>query len=116
MNRDISPVIYGDGLQRRDFTHVSDIVEGCCLAKKKLDKKPICGIFNLGTGKNYDLNELIKILNKTLDKNIKPTYIQNPIKNYVRDTLADTTKAKRELGFVAKIGLEEGIRKLAKTN
>jgi nucleoside-diphosphate-sugar epimerase len=41
------------------------------------------------------------------------TYIDNPIKNYVRDTLADTSKCREILGFEAKISLQEGIRRIA---
>jgi UDP-glucose 4-epimerase len=69
-------------------------------------------IFNVGTGKNYSLNELIEIINNILGTNIKPKYVPNPIKNYVYHTLADPTKAKEKLGFEAKISLEEGIRRL----
>ena len=52
------------------------------------------------------------MLNTALKKNIKPTYVENKVKNYVAHTLADTSKAKRELGFEAKVTLEEGIGKL----
>jgi len=53
------------------------------------------GVFNVGTGKDYSLNELVGILNDALGKNIKPKYIENPIKNYVQNTKADTKKAKK---------------------
>ena len=111
MEKNEQPVIYGDGSQRRDLTFVSDIVKGCLLSMKKLEKEKICAIYNLGTGKNYSLNEVIELLNKILGKNIKPKYIENPIKNYVVETLADTSKAEKELGFKAKIELEDGINK-----
>ena len=113
MKKDEAAVIYGDGSQRRDFTYVGDIVRGIILAREKLKVAPSCEVYNLGTGKNYSLNELIEILNKILDKNIKPKYVENPIKNYVQDTLADTEKAEKSLSFRAKISLEEGINLLA---
>jgi len=47
-----------------------------------------------------------------LGTDIKQNYIENPIKNYVRDTLADTSKCREALGFQARISLEEGIRGL----
>jgi len=54
----------------------------------------------------------VEVLNKKLGKNIKPAYVENPLKNYVDQNLADTTKAKNILGFEAKINLEEGIDKI----
>ena len=108
MKRNETPVIYGDGEQRRDFIYVKDVVNACVLAMNS-DK---IGIFNVGTGKDYSLNELIDILNDALGKDIEPKYVENPIKNYVQNTKADTEKAKKELGFEYKYSLKEGIEKL----
>jgi len=109
MKRDESPVIFGDGTQTRDFTHVYDVVEALILAWKKDFE---CEIFNVGTGVAHSFNEVVEILNRLLGKNIKPIYKPNPIKNYVYHTLADTSKAEKMLGFKAKISLEEGLRML----
>ncbi len=103
------PIIYSDGTQSRDFIYVEDIVRANILAMKSNSK---FGMYNVGTGKTYTLNQLVDILNKKLDTSIKPEYIENKVKNYVQITLADTTKAKKELGFEAKITLENGIEKL----
>jgi len=109
MMKNERPVIYGDGNQTRDFIYVSDVVNAFILAMfSDID----FDIFNVGTGKNYSFNEVINLLNKYLGKNIKPIYKQNPMKNYVYHTLADTTKAEKILGFKAKISLEEGIRNI----
>lgn len=109
MQRDESPVIFGDGTQTRDFTHVYDVVDALLLAWKKDFE---CEIFNVGTGVAYNFNEVVDLLNKALGKNIKPIYKPNPIENYVYHTLADTTKAEKMLGFKAKISFEEGLRSL----
>ena len=109
MRRDGPPVIFGDGTQTRDFTHVYDVVDALLLAWKKDFE---CEIFNVGTGVAHSFNEVVELLNKLLGKNIKPIYRPNPIKNYVYHTLADTTKAEKLLGFKAKISLEEGLRSL----
>ena len=109
MRRDEPPVIFGDGTQTRDFTHVYDVVDALLLAWKKDFE---CEIFNVGTGVAHSFNEVVDLLNKLLGKNIKPIYRPNPIKNYVYHTLADTTKAEKLLGFKAKISLEEGLRSL----
>jgi len=109
LKKDEAPVIFGDGTQTRDFTHISDVVEALILAwKKDLE----CEIFNVGTGIAYSFNNVIDLLNRLLGKNVRPIYKPNPIKNYVQDTLADTTKAETLLGFKAKVTLEEGLRNL----
>ncbi|RQW79086.1 MAG: NAD-dependent epimerase/dehydratase family protein [Methanothrix sp.] len=100
-----TPVIYGDGLQTRDFTYVKDVVRALRLAMKS----DYHGILNVGTGKAYSFNDVIGILNEKLGVSIKPQYAINPIKNYVKDTKADISKADNLLGFKAEFSLEEGI-------
>ncbi|VVC04512.1 ADP-L-glycero-D-manno-heptose-6-epimerase [Candidatus Bilamarchaeum dharawalense] len=99
------PLLLGDGTQSRDFTYVDDVVEANLLALKYSK----FGIFNVGTGKNVNLNQVVNLLNKKLGTNIQPKYEPNKIKNYVPHTLADTSKTKAELGFSAKTNLEKGI-------
>jgi len=111
MQKDEPPIIFGDGTQTRDFTHVYDVVDALILAWKKNFE---CEIFNVGTGVAHSFNEVVELINKILGKNIKPVYKPNPIKNYVYHTLADTTKAEKMLGFKAKISLEEGLVSLVK--
>ncbi len=98
-----APVIFGDGTQTRDFTYVRDIVDALILASKKGT-----GVFNVGTGKAYSFNYVVDLLNKKLGKELKSEYKENPIKNYVRHTLADTSKIEG-LGFRPKYSLEEGL-------
>lgn len=110
MQKNEAPVIYGDGLQTRDFTFVQDIVDALLLSMN--NSKILLDVFNVGKGESYTMNELVDILNRALLKNIKPEYIENPIKNYVYYTLADTSKAKQILGFQAKYTLEQGLKKI----
>ena len=107
MAKDESPIIFGDGSQTRDFIHVADVVEALILTMKKDFEYEI---FNAGTGVAHSFNDIVKLLNKALGKDIKPIYKPNPIKNYVRHTLADTSKAESVLGFNAKIPLKTGIK------
>jgi len=65
-----------------------------------------------GTAAAHSFNDIIEILSRSLEPSIKPEYIDNPIKNYVGHTLADTSKAERVLGFRARYSLEEGIKEL----
>jgi UDP-glucose 4-epimerase len=95
--------IYGDGEQRRDATFVSDVVDAFIRAMTNDTK---CDVFNVGTGKNYSLNQVAEMVG------VKTKYVPIPFKNYVSETLANTAKAEKMLGFKAKVSLEEGIRLL----
>jgi len=99
------PVIFGDGTQTRDYVYVEDVVKANVLA---LEGKE--GIYNIGTGKETSVNELIDIFSKVLGREIKPEYAP-PRKGEVSRISLDADMAKRELGFVPKYSLEEGIRK-----
>lgn len=112
MAKEESPVVYGDGNQTRDFTYVKDVVRANLLAMKSGKT----GIFNIGTGVSHTVNDMIRILNECMGKDIKPKYVANPIKNYVYDTLADTMKSEKELGFKAEYSLRKGIQELVKRN
>ncbi|MBS7639764.1 MAG: NAD-dependent epimerase/dehydratase family protein [Candidatus Bathyarchaeia archaeon] len=109
MLKDEPPVIFGDGTQTRDFIHVKDVVEAFLLsAEGNFDYE----IFNVGTGVARSFNDIVRLINGLIGKNITPIYRPNPIKNYVYHTLADTRKAEEILGFKARISLEEGVRGL----
>lgn len=109
MKKGKAPLIYGDGTQTRDFTYVDDINRGFRLGmESNIDND----VFNLGTGECYSLNELVSILNEILDTNINPIYKENPIQNYVQETLADASKAREHFGFEPKVHLREGIGKI----
>lgn len=105
-----SPVLYGDGSQVRDFTHVNDIVTANLLAMKS--EIPF-DIFNVGTGVGTSFNELINMINKALGTDIKPTYVGNPISNYVQRTIADISKIRREVGFEPTKSIDDGVRETA---
>tara|TARA_R110002167_G_scaffold172884_1_gene371297 strand:- start:890 stop:1738 length:849 start_codon:yes stop_codon:yes gene_type:complete len=94
--------IYGDGEQRRDFTHVDDIID----ALIKIQKQQVYGhLFELGRGKNYSINEVAKLLN------INPT-VKSPKLGEARITLNKDRLAKNMLGWDPKINLEDYIKKL----
>lgn len=108
MQKKETPVIFGDGTQTRDFTNVRDVVRALRLAMQS----DYHGILNVGTGKAYSFNDVIEILSQQLGTSITPKYTENPIKNYVKDTLADTTKTENEIGFKAEVSLEAGLKGL----
>ncbi|MFB6179423.1 MAG: NAD-dependent epimerase/dehydratase family protein [Halorientalis sp.] len=105
-----APVLYGDGTQTRDFTHVSDIVRGLELAADH----ELTGIYNLGTGEAYSFNTVVEMLNDELGTDIDPEYVENPIPEdvYVHDTCADASKMREATGWEPAIDFEEGIRRV----
>jgi UDP-glucose 4-epimerase len=71
-------------------------------------------VYNVGTGTQTSFNSIIEVINKQLGIDIKPTYIKNPINNYVQHTMADISLARSELGFEPKWkNVEEGIKRLS---
>ncbi|MDD5433192.1 MAG: GDP-mannose 4,6-dehydratase [Candidatus Pacebacteria bacterium] len=109
MNNNKQPVLYGNGEQTRDFVYVKDAVLALCLS---MSSKVGQDIFNVGTGKSYSFNQVVKIINNILGKNIEPIYLANPVKNYVDLHLGDPKKAKDVLGFQTQYSLEQGIQEL----
>jgi nucleoside-diphosphate-sugar epimerase len=71
------------------------------------------GIYNVGTGINTSFNEVIQIIDNILGTDVTPTCIKCPIKNYVKDTMADVSLARAELGYEPEWEIEEGIKKIA---
>jgi len=105
-----SPIIYGDGSQRRDFTYVSDIVEATILAA---ETESIDGeIFNIGFGQDFTIRELYNAIISTFrnELDISPRYIERYRGDFER-TLADNTKARKRLGWRPLVNLEKGLEK-----
>jgi len=92
--------IVGDGKQRRDFTHISDAVQANLLAAEKLG---VTGPINIGTGKNYSINDLAVMIGG--DR----LYISDRV-GETRETLANNMRARDELGWSPKVNLEDYLR------
>ena len=102
------PTIFGDGEQTRDFTYVEDVAELC--AKASAAPGVAGNMYNAGNGNRYSLNYIWDVLQKiegiTLPANYGP-----PRAGDVRDSQADTTAARRDLGHDPRYSLEEGLRR-----
>jgi len=101
-----SPTIYGDGEQTRDFTYVSNVVDGvlrACEAPKAAGE-----VINVATGGRISLNELLRTMNTLVGTDIRPVYA-DPRPGDVRDSQADITKAKTLLGYAPIVDLKEGL-------
>lgn len=99
--------IYGDGEQTRDFTFITDIVNGIILSQEK----GVHGeVFNLGSGKRVNVNHFVNLLEKETGKKVKKIHIKNQ-RGDVSHTWADTTKARKLLNYEPKVDIENGIKK-----
>jgi len=97
--------VVGDGLQRRDFTHVSDVVEANILAATTDNSNVLGEIFNLGSGTNHNIHDIVNLVG---GKDAKFTYIpERPGES--RETLSDCSKAHKLLKWKPKMKLEEWI-------
>lgn len=101
------PVVYGDGKQTRDLIFADDVAEANYMAATKDSVRS--GIFNVGTGRETSLNEMLEIISRVTGKKIAAKYVPNPIRNYIYRTLADTSRTEKAIGFRAKTTVEEGI-------
>jgi len=95
-----------DGTGVRDYIHVVDLARGHIAALKKLETK--CGLFvcNLGTGKGYSVFDVLHAYEKACGKTLP--YVVDPRRpGDIAVCYADPTKAKDELGWEAKYGIED---------
>jgi UDP-glucose 4-epimerase len=98
------PKIYGDGNQRRDYVYVSDVAEANL-------KALICGsfgVFNIGTGLGYRVDEVYQLIGRSLCISAIPDYQpHNPFE--VKDVVLNVNRAETVLGWRAKVSFEEGL-------
>ncbi|MDD3985370.1 MAG: NAD-dependent epimerase/dehydratase family protein [Methanobacterium sp.] len=98
-----TPVIYGDGEQTRDFVHVKKVVEANILSAKSHKT----GVFNIGQGKNIPINQLLKIVQNVIGKDIKSRY-EELRAGEIKHSLADISKA-IAIGYIPKNGFREEL-------
>lgn len=98
-----SLTIVGDGEQRRDFTHVSDIVNANIMsAISNIEDEYYGQVYNVGTGKNYSINEVAAFISNNVE------YV-SPRIGETRITLADNSKIKKVFGWEPKVNLKDWI-------
>lgn len=107
--KDHKPTIYGDGLQTRDFTFVTNNVQANILAATT--EKPVSGrIINIACGKSFSLLDLLKAINQSLGKDIQPIF-ELAREGDVRHSLADISVAQKILNYEVNVDFYEGIRR-----
>lgn len=85
---DEQPVVYGDGTQSRDFSYVKHVVDANILACES----NMSGVFNIACGRQITINQLVKMINEILGKDIKPIFVK-PRSGDIKHSLADISKA-----------------------
>jgi nucleoside-diphosphate-sugar epimerase len=98
--------VYGDGEQRRDFTFVSDTVAATLLSSQA---KPGT-VYNVGAGSSTTLNHIISTIESIVGKKAKVKRAQNSLGD-VRDTSADITRIRNDLGYQPTTSLTDGLKK-----
>ncbi len=103
--------IYGDGKQIRDFTYISDIVNGLILAAETDQSSG--EIFNLGCSNPININWLVEKMYEIADKEENIQYLKKQIGD-VEITHSKIDKARKFLQFEPKVQIEEGLEKTFK--
>jgi len=103
------PLIFGDGQQTMDFVFTSDIARANVLAASSDVTE---GVYNIARGEETSLLDLARALLGVMGSDLAVEHGPERAVNGVVRRLADTSAARRDLGFVAEVGVEEGLRQL----
>jgi UDP-glucose 4-epimerase len=108
IDRGLPPIVYGDGSQSYDFVYVSDVARAniCALKSDTTDK-----FYNIGMGTQTNIKELCELILRITGKDYEIQF-EPAGQTFVTNRVGSTEKAKRDLGFEAKVSLEGGLRSL----
>ena len=106
-----APLVFEDGRQSRDFTHVSDIVEAFCLAVERHDVADVA--VNVGTGVATSVAGLAEAIGRTLGVSLAPEIVGRFREGDIRHCVADVSRIRAALGFAARVPLAKGLEDLA---
>jgi UDP-glucose 4-epimerase len=102
-----SPTIFGNGEQSRDFTYIGNVVEANLLA---MEADHVGGnVYNVACGERVTLNHLLEELQQLTGRDVPAIYAP-PRLGEIRHSVADLTRAQRDLGYRPLISLREGLR------
>jgi UDP-glucose 4-epimerase len=104
------PIVFGDGLQTRDFVHVDDVVRANLLAA--VSEKAPGEVINVASGRSSSLLDLIVTLKDAIGESAARIEIEHqaPRPGDVRESSADISRARALLGYEPRVQLAEGLR------
>ena len=100
--------VYNFGNQQRDFTHISDIVEGIYRCVQNFPRKPVASTYNIGYGKPVQLMEFIRLIEVITGKSIKKKLVPAQLGD-VESTYADTSHFQKHFHFLPQQNIEAGL-------
>ncbi len=106
--RGVSPIIYGDGEQSRDFTYIDNVVEANVLAARAQATQG--EVINIACAERITINAVIKWINDILHTSVPPEYAPSRAGD-VKHSLADIRLAERVIGYKPIIGFRDGLVK-----
>ncbi len=108
MVRGERPIIYGNGLQSRDFTYIDNVVQGNLAAADATEA--VGRSINVACGTQFTLLQLVAAINEVLGSNIEPIF-EEARAGDVRESLADITTARAILKYEPQISFDQGLRR-----
>lgn len=104
-----TPIIFGDGSQTMDMVYIDDVIDANILG---MESDITDEVFNVASGSETSLLGLLQAVLRVTGSPLVPEFMPERTVNPVPRRLADTSKAAALLGFKAKVGVEEGLRRL----
>lgn len=104
LHNGLTPRIYGDGEQTRDYIHVRDVAEAFIAAAERTSP----GIYNVGTGVQTSVKQLLEVLQGAAASSARAEYLP-PRLGELRRSALDAARMRETFGWEPKVGLEEGL-------
>lgn len=106
----LPPLVFGDGTETMDLVYIADVARANLFAA---EAEVTDAVYNVGSGRQVTMWELAQTLARVMDRDIEPEMQPAPaFRRGVRHRLADVTAAAEDLGFVARVTLEQGLSDL----
>lgn len=121
LSNGLSPLIYGDGGQTRDFISVDDVVNAILLSMKRIDaskaKLTSPPVFNVGTGKATSIKVIAQKMIEIFGLELRPIQLEETEESKaILHSYADMTKTKQTFGFIAKKDMDTGLREIVQSS
>jgi len=102
--------IFGDGVQTRDFVHISDVIQAFYCAIRNIEAKR-GDVYNIGSGVSTSINELASLLISSKGKDLQ--LIHKPaLEGEIKDSKADISLAENDIGYSPEVSLRDGLASL----